>query len=482
MSRETTRKRRVWRFEPSFLVGAVLCALCLGCPPPWPPPPDIPVQVNGFDRLPDGSAVPSGTEIADQYGKEGIVVAGAQVMASALFADLPAESSPNVLLCAGDTPRLGALDVRFVRPSDGTSPGESSRVGAVFLDVDDPEENARLEAYDRNDRLLGVVYVNVGEDGSRQYVGIEAAGIARVRLVLAEGGDGCAVDDVTYAAVPIEMFLLEAYPAYDYERKLVENYLRTASAGKEGDVYYASLPERKRYISLRFGASPEAFARALETPGAVVGFTGHSNFGLGALFSELPDHSQIEWVTSIADYMNLSTPFVGASWPYLVHEQAYPNLWISDEEIAVYPENYCTPVGVQRFPNDDGVGVCETFGAVQGEGIDRYHYRLDGLVGDSFRLVVHGGSADLPDPLRYAVLYYRSCNSGIYYSESFQRGVLFYTTFDSIVGAMDVFVKGTLHGWDWDLLKRRLNLRQNNNDYFDFTRWSPFDRCDENCG
>ena len=412
-----------------------------------------------------------------------MVLENARAMGSLLYPDLPAESSPNILLCDGSSPRIGDIIIRFVRPSDGSSPGETTRVGAVFIDVDAPGENARLEAYNGIDQLLGTVEVPVGGNGSRQYVEIQAQGIAYVRCVLAEGGDGCALDDLTYSVVPIEMFILEAYPAYGYERAYIEAFLRTEGlrAGKEGEVYYASNPNKKRYLSIRIGTTPEEFAHALQTPGACVGFTGHSNFGLGSLFSDQPDHSHIEWVTSISDFMNVSSALVGASYPYLVHDQAYPNLWIPDEEIAVYPENYCTPVGLQRFPNDDGIGICQAFGDVQGEGLDRYHYRLDGLVGDAFRLVVHGGNADLPDPLQYAVLYYRSCNSGAYYSESFQRGVYFYTTLDSIVAAQDIFVEGILYDVSWKALKYRLNRRQNNNDYFDFTQWAPYDRCDQNC-
>jgi len=437
--------------------------------------------VNGFDRFPDEAPVSSGTDITDAYGKQGVVLENARAFDASLYADLPAESAPNILLTSGASPRSGTILARFVRPSDGSSPGTTQRVGVVFIDVDDPDEKARLEVYDENDQPLQIIHVPVAGDGSRQYVEVESQGISYVRCVLSEAGDGCAIDDLTYAVVPIEMYILAGYPAQDQETDLVEGYLRTEQSGKDEDVFYVSHPGKKRYLHLRMGSTPEAFAHALQRPGACVGFTGHSNFGLGSLFSDLPDHSHIEWVNSVADFMNVSSTLVGASWPYLVHEQAYPNLWFPDDEIAAYPENYCTPVGLQRFPNDDGVGICEAFGEVQGEGIDRFHYRLTDLVGDAFRLVVRGGDADLPDPLRYAVLYYRSCNSGAYYSESFNRGVYFYTTLDSVIGAQDIFVKGILYDIEWNALKVRLNQRQNNNDYFDFTQWAPFDRCDPNC-
>jgi len=466
-------------------VGAWLLGFAVGswgCEPVWPPPPAVPVQVQGFDLDLQGAPVPSGMQVTDLYAERGILLENARTVDAGEYEDLVAESSPNVLGTAGGSPRLGTITVRFVRPSDGVTPGRTTKVGAFFLDVDDASEMTRLEAYDEADRLLGSVGVPVGEDGSRQYVEIEAEGIAYARCVLGEEGDGAALDDLSFASVPLDVFILEAYPAYDAERRLIEAYLRSLAAhGKEGDVYYAADATSGRYLSIRIQHTPEAFAQALQTPGAVVGFTGHSNFGLGALFSDLPDHSHIEWVSTLGDFMNVSSDLVGMAWPYLVQDQAYPNLGVQEDEIAQYPENYCTPIGVQRFPNDRGVGICETFGEVQGEGMDRYHYLVTGLVGEGVRLIVHGGAADLPSPLRYAVLYYRSCNSGAYYSESFQHGVLFYTTFDSLIGAQDVFVQGILLGWDRETLKRELNRRQNNNDYFDFTQDVPAERCDPGC-
>ena len=464
------------------LALAALTLLLQGCPPPeFGPPPPVPVIVEGFDLFMDGAPVSSGTVIEGQYGKRGIVLENAQSVDAATYADLTAESAPNVLVTTDPSPRLGTIRVRFVRPSDGESQGETATVGATFVDVDDAAENARLEAYDDTDTLLDAAAVPVGGDGARQYVEVEAADIAYVLCVLAEAGDGAALDDLTYEAVTQEIFIVQGYPGEQSERKLVELYLSSTDAGKEGDTYYLSEPNAKRYLSVEVGSSKAELDYALQRPGSYVGFTGHSNFGLGIVFAELPDHSHIEWVTSIADFVNISSDLVGISYSYLVHTQAYPNLWIPEEEIAVYPENYCTPIGVQRFPNNDGVGVCETFGEVQGTGYDRYHYNYQGYLGDPTRLVVEGGNDDLVDPLRYHLLYYRSCNSGTYYSESFDRGVFFYTTADSIVGAQDVLVKGIHLGFDWDELKTHMNMRQNNNDYYDFTQWAPYDRCDPAC-
>lgn len=477
--KDVKRSENVYRMGLRRFIWILILAITVqGChQTEWTPPPTVPVLVEGFELFPDGSPVPPGTEIKEQYQMQGIVLENAQVLEGTIFTDIPAESSPNILLSTGESPRIGTVSIQFVRTSDGTSQGVTEKIGVTFIDVDGTLENTRLEAYDKNDQLLDVVYVPVGENGSRQYVEIEAEGIAFAKCVLAESGDGCAMDNLTFAAVPHEVFILEASPNPDWVTKLVEAFLRTQRAGKEGDTYYASNPKLKRYLSIQIGTTPEAFRQALQTPGAWVCFRGHANYGLGAIFNVNP--------TCISDFMNISSELVAINWRYLVEKQAYPNLWVSDEEIAVSPQNYCTPIGVQRFPNDNGVGVCESFGEVQGKGIERYHYQYFYLFSSFFddisKLVVHGGKHDLPDNLQYAVLYYQSCNSGAYYSESFQRGVFFYTTSDSLAITHDIFLKGIFLGWNWEEMKFRMNLRFNNNDYFDFTKWTPHDPCDEDC-
>lgn len=472
------------RTAPASALSASLCVLFLlgGCPPQeWPAPAPPPVLVQGFDLFGDGTPIPSGAAIQRHFSMYGIVLENAKAVQAASFDDLPPESAPNVLVSRSPYARTGTITAWFVQPSDRTSPAEVSSVGAVFIDVDDPAEASRLEAYDKNGILIASKRVPVAESGSRQYVEIQAPGIASAKFVLAEAGDGAAIDDVTYAAVCQKILIIEGYPAVGAERKFIEAYLR-GIAGKEGDTYYVSNTYSNEYFSIHIGTTREEFLEALQTPGAYVGYTGHSNYGMGVLFSDLPDKSKIEWVTGISDFLNISTPHVAVDWRHLVEKQAYPNLWFRDEEIVAFPMNYCTPVGLQRFPNNDGVGVCQTFGPVQGEGIDRYHYHLKSLIGVlEPRLIVKGSREELPSSLRYAVLYYRSCNSGNYYSENFTHGVLFHTVTDSIIGSQDVFVKGIILGWDWESIKYHLNRRQNNNDYFDFTQWPLFSRCDPRC-
>ncbi len=453
-----------------------------GCPPQsWPPPAPPPVIVQGFDAYADGTSIPSGTAIQSQFSHYGIVLDNAKALKGGLYPDIPSESSPNVLISRNTYSRVGTITIRFVQPSDRTSPGEVSKVGVVFIDVDSPSEQSRLEVYDAHDVLLASQMVPVGDNGSRHYVEVHHPGISYARCVLAESGDGAAVDDLTYTAVLQKILIIEGYPAVGAERDLIEFYLRRV-AGKEGDTYYVSNTYTNEYFSIHIGTTAEEFLQALQTPGAYVGYTGHSNYGLGVMFSDLPDKSKIEWVRTISDFLNISTPYVAVDWRHLVEAQAYPNLWFSDEEIARYPMNYCTPIGLQRFPNNDNVGVCQNFGPVQGEGLDRYHYHLKALTGKlEPRLIVRGSNEELPSLLRYAVLYYRSCNSGNYYSENFTRGILFHTVTDSLIGAQDIFVKGIISGWDWETIKYNLNRRQNNNDYFDFTQWNTYSRCDPRC-
>jgi hypothetical protein len=51
-----------------FIWILILALAVQGCPQTeWPPPSPVPVLVEGFELFPDGSPVPPGTEIKEQY-------------------------------------------------------------------------------------------------------------------------------------------------------------------------------------------------------------------------------------------------------------------------------------------------------------------------------------------------------------------------------------------------------------------------------
>ncbi len=241
-----------------------------------------------------------------------------------------------------------------------------------------------------------------------------------------------------------EMFVAFAYPA-SQEQVAVEMALRVMGASQQDDTTW-TITSGETAWTIHLERSADNIDRGLRTPGAVVVYAGHSNYGLGGVFSDLPDLSQIEEIETVEDFYNFGGPHAAISYSYLVNEQAYPNLTIRPEDIADDPENYLVPIlDEERFPNDEGVGPGQPF-TIHGSGSSAYHYTVDG----SGYLIVNAGAADLPDPseMLYEILFIKSCNSGRYYIENFQRGEYFYTIdnvyAEEMVVTMDVFVKNVI--------------------------------------
>ena len=238
-----------------------------------------------------------------------------------------------------------------------------------------------------------------------------------------------------------EMFVAFAYPA-SQEQVAVEMGLRVMGASQVDSTTW-TLTHDVTTWTIHLERSAENMTQGLRTPGAVVVYAGHSNYGLGGVFSDLPDLSDIEDITTVEDFYNFGGPWAAINYSYLVNDQAYPNLMIRPEDVATDPENYAVPVlGEERFPNESGVAPGQGFD-LHGSGSNAYHFTNDG----SSYLIVNAGAADIPPPEEqaYDVLFIKSCNSGRYYVENFQRGDFFYTIdnvyAEEMVVTMDLFVK-----------------------------------------
>ncbi len=238
-----------------------------------------------------------------------------------------------------------------------------------------------------------------------------------------------------------EMFVAFAYPA-SQEQVAVEMGLRVMGASQVDSTTWTISHDGTDW-TIHLERSAENLIEGMRTPGAVVVYAGHSNYGLGGVFSDLPDLSDINEITTVDDFFNFGGPYAAINYSYLVGEQAYPNLEIRPEDIAQDPENYIVPIlDEERFPNEYGVIPGEAF-ELQGSGSNAYHYSSDG----NYYLIVNAGADDLPAPseMQYEVMFIKSCNSGRYFIESFQRGEFFYTTdnvyAEEMIVTMDLFVK-----------------------------------------
>ena len=266
---------------------------------------------------------------------------------------------------------------------------------------------------------------------------------------------------------PLQIFFTYGYPV-NLAVLLLDVYLLNLGAVHvdRGHWTYPGSEEVAAF-ELYVDNTPEGFSRALTTPDAIVVWFGHSNFGLGLTFDSKMDHSAVGKIQTIDDFYNIAPPQVAVNIRHMRETHAYPNLEFRESDIVKSPKNYIIPdLDIERFPNIDGVGPGETFRYLRGEGYDRYHYMADRGPGDFFpMLVVRGGAADLPTPLRYRIFFFHGCFTGHYFGELFRHGVLFYTLATANEPTEWVFLDGVIRGQPYDQIKDRLNARENVYDY-----------------
>lgn len=275
------------------------------------------------------------------------------------------------------------------------------------------------------------------------------------------GETGAETGDDTGVPSERRIFVAFGYPAVD-EQVAVQLALAALGAETDDDGRHWTVTVAGTSWDVVIENTAENLSRGLSTPGAVVVYSGHSNYGLGPYFSDLPVDSIIEEVRSIEDFYNMATPQVAIYEGWLLETQAYPNLVIAEDDVVPSPTNYLIEgLGEERFPNDQGVAPGEAFTLYESGGW-RVHYTEDGYN----RLVVWGGASDLPDTLAYDTFFAKSCHSGRYYWEVFDQGNLYYTRdnveveSESVIPTVDLFVKGTILGWEPDAILAAMNDRE----------------------
>lgn len=207
--------------------------------------------------------------------------------------------------------------------------------------------------------------------------------------------------------------------------------------------------------------SAENLARGLTTPGAVVVYSGHANYGLGPYFDDSPVGTALPQVDDLDDFFNMGTDLVALNEDYLLHDQIYPHFQVDPERVEVSPQNYFIEgLEEERFPNDQGVGPGQGFTLHEQDG-----YTIHYTEGGGYRLVVRAGAADLPQDLAYHTVFMKACHSGRYFWEILDRGSFFYTrdnvaTENTTAVTVDLFVKGTLLGWTEDQIVEEMNARE----------------------
>ena len=75
-----------------------------------------------------------------------------------------------------------------------------------------------------------------------------------------------------------------------------------------------------------------------------------------------------------------------------------------------------------------------------------------------------------PEKLRYKRMYYEGCNTGIYYTETFHRGLMFYTVNDSDMSGFESYLGNYLKGKSDEEIWAAMQDIQPVYDYYDFTK------------
>ena len=272
------------------------------------------------------------------------------------------------------------------------------------------------------------------------------------------------------------IFIIYGYPG-EMERSTVDFFLKMNGFVRDQDRWtFEDIYGQRRFV-VREGTTAESLLEALSTEEAYVIFAGHSNFGLGPTFAENWWNGSVENITGLQDFLNFGSAHVSIQYRYLVEHQAYPNLVIQPEQIADHPLNYYTDfLHLERFENIDGIRPGTAFPDPHGEGLDIYHYRAPGYeVGnllDKFlywlfgidmhlentMLIVNGGGDDLPE-LKYKALFYKSCNSDLYFLDNLNHGTVFYTnsTPSYFRPTIWIFLDGLIKGCSWETIKNAMN-------------------------
>ena len=218
-----------------------------------------------------------------------------------------------------------------------------------------------------------------------------------------------------------------------------------------------------------------AFQKALATEGSFVTFNGHSNMGIGPAFTTN--------VANLSGFTRLSARGVAAiSAPEFSTEGYTFSLrpyvpGDANNEILATGKNYTvTILGIDRFPNIDGVAPDATF-QLKGTGSDAYHYtnRSQDFAGAPPETrnytLVKSGSADLPT-LNYKWFYFDGCSSGRDYIENFRHGSFFYTTAAyGNTSSTKLFVQGILEGQNESEVRDAINdndIDQRFNQFYPF--------------
>ncbi len=147
-----------------------------------------------------------------------------------------------------------------------------------------------------------------------------------------------------------QMYICLAYGSGKNAREDMESWLQKNGAFQEAGFWKYTSPQGRDFV-IHIVQDIDGMRQALTTSGAHVVFRGHSNFGLGAVFStpEEDNSSVIEDIYTIDDprIFNYSSPWIHVNIRRIRTHQAYPNWWpiFQDGTNGIMPYDFEDPAG-----------------------------------------------------------------------------------------------------------------------------------------
>jgi hypothetical protein len=246
----------------------------------------------------------------------------------------------------------------------------------------------------------------------------------------------------------------------------------------------------------------EGMKQALQTEGAHVLFDGHANYGLGPAFATLTEikAKSIDDIYYIDDdrTLNVSSPWIFLDVYDVIWDHSFPNWWpeFKDGTSGIMPYVFGDPRGnppynyflTYQVPGDPNYYTVDT---VPNSALRRFPgsgkpawYSKTGATPDPVNnpqfyitnsepntnepypkphfksyTIIFRKALEIPEEsLKYSRMFYSSCTSGIYYIDTFHRGIMFYTVSPVNGGTLSAYTKAYMQGKSdyeiWQILQK----------------------------
>ncbi len=121
----------------------------------------------------------------------------------------------------------------------------------------------------------------------------------------------------------------------------------------------------------------------------------------------------------------------------------------------------------------DSIRLASASGATAAYADNTFHCKPHYFAGSSGKTIIYGNKAIAESDLKFARMFYSSCNSCNYYCGNFHRGIMYCTTSDSDLNTGLTYFKDYISGMSDDAILVHLNTEQNIHELIDFNLKPP---------